>query len=62
MVFVWLHLVCNSQVVAMQMDGFISDTSEERKMNSNDIGYRMEGHCLACRGDAAKQLNAQKEG
>ena len=62
MVEVWLHLVCNSQMAVMQMDGFISDTSEERKMNSNDIGYRMEGHYLACRGDAAKKLSTQKEG
>ena len=29
-----------------QIDGFISDTSEERAMTVNDIGYRMEGHFL----------------
>lgn len=62
-VAVLLQLVSNSQAVAMQMDGFISDTSEERKKNSNnDIGYRMEGYFLSYGGNAAKLLNAQKEG
>ncbi len=37
-----------SAVPVAQIDGFISDTDEERKMTANDIGYRMEGHFLAC--------------
>lgn len=37
----------NPLVPTMQMDGFISDTSEDRKMTSDDIGYRMEGHYLS---------------
>ena len=31
-----------------QIDGFVSDTDEDRKMTIKDIGYRMEGHFLAC--------------
>lgn len=46
----------------MQMDGFISDTSEDRKMTSDDIGYRMEGHYLSCGGDITKQRRAMVKG
>lgn len=45
----------NPLVPTMQMDGFISDTAEDRKMNLNDIGYRMEGHYLTCGGELSKQ-------
>ena len=41
-------------VPVAQIDGFISDTPEDRSMKSGDIGYRMEGHFLACGGDAGK--------
>lgn len=52
----------NPSVPTMQMDGFISDTSEDRKMNTNDIGYRMEGHLLACGGDLSKQRRDASRG
>ncbi|MBE6713475.1 MAG: hypothetical protein E7580_08215 [Ruminococcaceae bacterium] len=32
------------------IDGFISDTPEDRKMNYSDVGYRMEVYFLACGG------------
>ena len=35
-----------------QIDGFISDTDEAQNMTASNIGYRMEGHFLAC-GEAA---------
>ena len=40
-------------VPAVQIDGFISDTPEERKMTLNDIGYRMEAHFLDLLGNSA---------
>ncbi len=33
-------------LLTSQVDGFISDTPETRKMTYGDIGYRMEGHIL----------------
>lgn len=41
-------------VPVAQIDGFISDTPDDRKMTLNDIGYRMEGHFLACGGVVGK--------
>ncbi|MBE7050327.1 MAG: hypothetical protein E7394_06090 [Ruminococcaceae bacterium] len=52
----------NPPTPTMQMDGFISDTSEERKMTLNDIGYRMEGHYLVCGGDLSKQRHDASRG
>lgn len=37
------------------IDGFVSDTPEERRMTPNDIGYRMEVHFLTCGGEAGRQ-------
>lgn len=42
-------------VPVAQIDGFVSDTPEERQMNLDDIGYRMEGHFLAFGGDEGKR-------
>lgn len=41
-------------VPVAQIDGFVTDTPEERKMTVKDIGYRMEGHFLRCGGISAK--------
>lgn len=41
----------NPTAPTAQIDGFISDTPEERNMSLNDIGYRMEGHFLSCGGE-----------
>lgn len=41
-------------VPAAQIDGFVSDTPEDRQMTLDDVGYRMEGHFLACGGETAK--------
>jgi len=38
----------NPAIPVAQIDGFISDTDEDRSMTTNDIGFRMEGHFLAC--------------
>lgn len=50
-----LGILGNPGVPSAQIDGFISDTPEDRKMTLQDIGYRMEGHFLACGGEAAKE-------
>ena len=52
----------NPPVPTMQMDGFISDTPEDRKMELSDIGYRMEGHYLAFGGDVTQQRNEALRG
>jgi len=52
----------NPPVPTMQMDGFISDTPNDRKMTLDDIGYRMEGHLLACGGDLSKQRRDASRG
>lgn len=44
----------NPSVPAAQIDGFVSDTPEDRKMTMDDVGYRMEGHFLACGGETAR--------
>ena len=49
-------------VPVAQIDGFISDTPESRRMTTNDIGYRMEGHFLVCGGDATKQRMEMNRG
>lgn len=41
-------------VPAAQIDGFVSNTPEDRQMTLDDVGYRMEGHFLACGGATAK--------
>lgn len=49
----------NPSVPVVQTDGFLSDTPEERNMTTQDIGYRMEGHFLACGG---KYTQIRREG
>ena len=49
-------------VPAMQLDGFLSDTEEERKMTAKDMGYRMEGHILACGGSRAQMVREMNRG
>lgn len=49
-------------VPAAQIDGFISDTPEERTMNTRDVGYRMEGHFLNCGGENAKKRREMNRG
>lgn len=41
-------------VPTAQIDGFISDTPEDRDFKSDDVGYRMEGHFLRCGGGIAR--------
>ena len=50
-----LGVIGNPPAPTMQLDGFISDTPDERKMENKDIGYRMEGHYLTCGGNISKQ-------
>ncbi len=54
LISVRLSIQGNPAVPVAQIDGFISDTPEERKITLNDIGYRFEGHFLACGGEAGK--------
>ena len=44
-------------LLGLQIDGFISDTQEIRKMERDDIGYRMEAFFLSCGGSKAKEIN-----
>ena len=62
MISVRVGFIGNPPVPTMQMDGFISDTSEDRKMTLNDIGYRMEGHFLAFGGKLSKLRYASMRG
>lgn len=48
-----MHLAGALMLPVAQIDGFVSDTPEERKMTAKDIGYRMEGHFLKCGGENA---------
>lgn len=52
----------NPSVPVAQIDGFVSDTPEERNMTLKDIGYRMEGHFLACGGENTKVRQAMNRG
>ena len=52
----------NPNVPVAQIDGFVSDTPEKRKMTLDDIGYRMEGHFLACGGAEGKQRYEMNRG
>ena len=45
-----------------QIDGFVSDTAEEREMTGDDIGYRMEGHFLRCSGAFARERSEAARG
>ncbi len=50
LISVRLGLHGNPVVPTAQIDGFISDTPDERQFTSGDIGYRMEAYFLACGG------------
>lgn len=50
-----LGFLGSSVVPIAQIDGFISDTPEERAMTSQDIGYRFEGHFLISGGKNSVQ-------
>lgn len=52
----------NPALPVAQIDGFISDTPEDREFSSSDIGYRIEGHFLACGGETGKQRYAMTRG
>ncbi len=54
LISVRLGLLGNPAVPVAQIDGFVSDTPEEREITINDVGYRMEGHFLACGGETGK--------
>ena len=57
-----LGLMGTPPVPTVQLDGFISDAPEERKMKTEDIGYRMEGYFMSAGGEAAKQRYAALRG
>ncbi len=59
---VLLSIQGNPAVPVAQIDGFVSDTPEERRMTMDDIGYRMEGHFLACGGEPGKQRYEMNRG
>ena len=62
MICVRLGILGNPAVPVAQIDGFVSDTPEERKITLNDVGYRFEGHFLACGGYAAVRRREMNRG
>lgn len=62
LISVRLGMQGNPEVPVAQIDGFVSDTPEDRKMTMNDIGYRFEGHFLASGGDAAELRREMNRG
>jgi len=46
----------------VQIDGIISDTSQDRKMELGDVAYRMEGHYLAVGGTEAEKRYERMRG
>ena len=62
LISVRLGIQGDSPVPVAQIDGFISDTPDNRQMTLADIGYRMEGHFLACGGNTAKQRYEMNRG
>lgn len=62
LISVRLSIHGNPAVPVAQIDGFVSDTPEERKMTMNDIGYRFEVHFLACGGEEGKQRYEMNRG
>ena len=62
LISVRLHVFGAPPIPAAQIDGFISDSSEERSMELSDIGYRMEGYLLTAGGDNAKKRYEQLRG
>lgn len=55
LISVWITHHGNPAAMAVQMDGIISDTPQDRTLTWNDIGYRMEGCFLLVSGDASDQ-------
>ena len=49
-----MNIVGVPPVPVLQIDGFISDTPEDRQMTLSDIGYRFQGHYLSCGGVIAR--------
>lgn len=45
-----------------QIDGFVSDSPADTNMTHGCIGYRMEGHFLACGGEPGKRAYASTRG
>lgn len=45
-----------------QIDGFVSDTPDDREFTNNDTGYRMEVHFLACGGEISKNCAESNKG
>ena len=62
LISVRLGVLGNPAVPVAQIDGFVSDTPNERRMTMDDVGYRMEGHFLACGGEAGKQRYEMNRG
>ncbi len=52
----------NPGAPVVQIDGFISDTPENRPISLSDIGYRMEVHFLLCGGEISKQRYEMNRG
>lgn len=50
-----LGMMGSPLVPVAQIDGFIADQPTERAMTLQDVGYRFEGHFLACGGLDAQQ-------
>ena len=62
LISVRLSMQGNPPCPVAQIDGFVSDTPENRKMTLDDVGYRMEVYFLTCGGSASKQRYEMNRG
>ena len=46
----------NHPVPVVIIDGFISDTPDDRSMSADDVGFRIEVHYLECGGEGGKKI------
>ena len=57
-----VYMQGNPSTPVAQIDGFVSDTPENREMTMDDVGYRMEVHFLACGGSRSNQRYEMNRG
>lgn len=62
LISVRVGILGNPPVPMVQIDGFISDTEEDRKMTLQDVGYRMEGYFLSCAQETTAAYFARMRG
>ncbi|MBE6763431.1 MAG: hypothetical protein E7553_03625 [Ruminococcaceae bacterium] len=62
LICVRLGVIGKPPVPVVQIDGYLSQTPEERAINADDVAYRMEGHFLACGEEVSQTYYAKTRG